>query len=196
MIRARRPVSLLFAVLLLASAAPGCPPRPPASLDGSVTPSAWTDTARVVLDTLAWAIPAAKLVVAAVVPEPARTIVCRTLDAVSDYASRLASALDTYQARGGDRCAAYAAAGGLSSALVSAARVLADNGLAIGRPLEGVLDSVSALVDTLVPACQADAGFASAGASAHDQLQAITDVARARGVTLRRDLDAIRPPAH
>ena len=189
----RRPLALLLVLSTLSLAA--CPPRPQPSLDGSVTPSAWTDTARVVIDALAWAIPAVRVVLSAVLPEPARTTVDRVLDGVQDWAGRLQVALDAYQARGGDRCAAHAAAGGLSIALQQLAQVLADNGVALGRPLERVVDSVAALVDVLVPACAPDAGLASAGDAVNAGLRAIETRAAAQGVILRRDLDALRPPS-
>ena len=49
-------------VVLAAWFALGC--TPPAPVDGgvAVTPSGWTSTARVVLDTLRWAVPAARAI--------------------------------------------------------------------------------------------------------------------------------------
>ena len=99
----------LLAILFVASLAfiPSCKPPPRPSPDTpATTPSSWTDTARTVLSTLAWALPAAHVVTDAILPEPARTIVGRALDGVGDAAERLHAALDAYEQRGGDRCAA------------------------------------------------------------------------------------------
>lgn len=183
-------VALLAVALLL-----GCTPKPPPPDGPPTVVSSWTDTARVVVNTLRWATPAARAVTDLVLPEPARSVVGRVLGAVGDYAGRLDVALDAYEHRGGDRCAAHAAAGGLRSALLDLAETLADNGLALGVPIGRVLDAVSSLVDNLIPACNADAGWASAGDAANARLRELEVAARARGVTLRRDLDGIRPPA-
>jgi hypothetical protein len=73
----------LLAILFVASLAfTSCKPPPRPSPDTpAVTPSSWTDTARTVLSTLAWALPAAHVVTDAILPDPARTIVGRALDA-------------------------------------------------------------------------------------------------------------------
>jgi len=186
----RRVLSLVLVLSLSVSA---CEPRP--SVDGgpAVTPTAWTDTARVVLSTLRWAIPAARVVLHAILEEPARSVVDRALDAVADAAGRLGGALDTYEARGGSRCTAHAAAGAVTEALLQLSQVLADHGVALGSTLERVVDASAALVDTLIPACDRDAGLASAGDGANGRLRAILNGARARGVVLRHDLDDLRP---
>jgi hypothetical protein len=98
-----------------------------------------------------------------------------------------------YEARGGDRCVAYAATGAAIVTLHELAQVLADNGIALGVPLARVVDLVASVADTLIPACQSDAGFASVGGRSDATLRAIETAARARGVILRRDLDGIAP---
>ena len=175
-------------VVLAAWFALGC--TPPAPVDGgvAVTPSGWTSTARVVLDTLRWAVPAARAITDAVLTDPARTQVGRALDATGEAARELAAAVDAYELRGGDRCAAHAAVGGLHRALVGLARVLADNGVALGTTLERVVDGVASVADALVPACDRDAGWASAGDRANTELRQI-----ATGRVLRRVLDDLRP---
>lgn len=191
--RARMPLALLVA-FCLAFAAPACRPSPVPD-DGPVsTPSAWTDTARTVLSTLRWAVPAAKVVVGALVADPGRAVVVRALDAVTDAAGRLDAAVAAYDARGGDRCAAKAAVAGVRAALVSAAQVLADHGIALGVVLERVVDAAAALVDELVPGCDPDAGWQSAGRATDAELRAIELRATSRGAVLRRDLDNLRPP--
>lgn len=186
----RLALSFLFSLALVAAPI-GCDPKPvPAD---TTTASSWTDTARRVFDTLSWAVPAARVVVANVIPEPARTIVLRALDGVGEASSRLRVAVTAYEARGGDRCAAHAAVGGVRSALVELAQVLADNGVALGVPLERVADAAASVADALVPRCQVDAGWSSAGDRDNARLRAIVASAAARGVILRRDLDAIRP---
>ncbi len=79
--------------------------------------------------------------------------------------------------------------GGLHRALVGLARVLADNGIALGTTLERVVDGVASVADALVPACDRDAGWSSAGDRANAELRAI---ATGRG-PLRRVLDDLRP---
>ena len=195
---ARTGLRLSLVVLLACgagAAASGCP-GPVAPVDGgvAVTPSGWTSTARVVLNTLSWAVPAARAITDVVVPEPARAQVGRALDATGDAARELQQAVDAYEARGGDRCAAHAAVGGLHRALVGLARVLADNGIALGTTLERVVDGVASVADALIPACAADAGWASAGDGANRELRAIAESAARRGVILRRDLDDLRHP--
>lgn len=186
----------LLAILFVASLAfTSCKPPPRPSPDTpAVTPSSWTDTARTVLSTLAWALPAAHAVTDLILPEPARTVVGRALDGVADAAERLHAALDAYDARGGDRCAAHAAVGGVRAALVAAAQTLVDHGVALGRVLERVTDATAALVDELVPGCDGDAGWRSAGRDTNAELRAIELRATARGVILRRDLDHLHPP--
>ncbi len=188
--------SLILAMMFIASLAfVSCKPPPRPSPDTpAVTPSSWTDTARTVLSTLAWALPAAHVVTDAILPEPARSVVGRALDGVADAAERLHAALDAYDARGGDRCAAHAAVGGVRAALVAAAQTLVDHGIALGRVLERVTDATAALVDELVPGCDPDAGWRSAGRDTNAELRAIELRATARGVILRRDLDALHPP--
>ena len=187
--------ALLFsAVLLVASLAPGCHPQPPAPDGIAVTPGSWTSTARTVLTTLRWAVPAARMVTNVLLDDPARSIVGRALDAVTDAAGRLDTALGAYEARGGDRCAAKAAVAGVRSALVSTAQVLVDHGIALGVVLERVVDTAAALVDELVPGCDPDAGWASAGAESNRELRAMELLATTRGIILRRDLDRITPP--
>lgn len=183
-------VSLVLALALLLAA---CTPRPPTPSGATSTPSSWTDATRTVLGTLRWAVPAARVVCDLILPEPARTIVGRSLDAVADAAGRLEVALAAYEARGGDRCAAKASVAGVRSALVSAAQTLADHGVALGVVLERVVDSTAALVDELVPGCDPDAGWQSAGRAANAELRAIELRAASRGIVLRRDLDHLSP---
>ena len=189
----KRTLVVLLALALATSTA-ACGPRPVPVDGGAVTPSSWTDTAHLVLSTLSWSVPAARGVLVAVLPDPARTIVGRALDGVTDAAARLSLALLAYEERGGDRCAAYAAVGGVHVAIVQLAQVLADNGVAIGVVLERVADSAASIADALVPACQADAGFASSGDRSNAELRAIATHATVRGTTLRRDLDGIHAP--
>lgn len=192
---------MLFALSLsFGTTLPACKP-PPVPSDGSVvaTPSGWTDTARTILDVLSWILPGARAIVNALLSTPARTQVGRAFDAVSEYTVRLHDAVAAYEARGGDRCAAQAAVAGLRVALVDLAQILADNGLAFGRPLERVLDSTAAIVDELLPGCVGpggDAGWSSAGESSNLRLRAIEAGARQRGVSLRRDLDNIPHEQH
>lgn len=188
---ARTGLRLSLVVLLcgaLGAVLNACTPTP--SVDGgvAVTPSGWTSTARVVLDTLRWAVPAARAITDVVVPEPARTQVGRALDATGAAARELSAAVDAYELRGGDRCAAHAAVGGLHRALVGLARVLADSGIALGTTLERVVDGVASIADALVPACDRDAGWSSAGDRANAELRAIST-----GRVLRRVLDDLRP---
>lgn len=186
----------LSIVLLLAcvggALASGCP-GPVAPIDGgpAVTPSGWTSTARVVLNTLSWAVPAARAITDSVLPEPARSQVGRALDATGDAARELGAAVDAYEQRGGDRCVAKAATAGVQRALVGLARVLVDNGIALGTTLERVVDGLASVADALTPACDADAGWSSAGDAANRELRAIHDGAR---VPLRRVLDDLRAP--
>jgi len=190
-----RGIMLILALVLAVVASHGCTPRPPPPESPPVAVSAWTDTARTVLSTLRWAVPGAKLITDALVPEPARTIVGRALEGVAEAAATLDTALAAYEARGGDRCAAKAAVAGVRQALVSTAQTLADNGIALGVVLEHVADASAALVDELVPGCDPDAGWRSEGNATDTELRDIELRAAARGAILRRDLDDIRPPA-
>ena len=122
--------------------------------------------------------------------EPARTQVARALDATGDAARELGVAVDAYESAGGDRCVAKAATAGLHRAIVGLARVLVDNGIALGTTLERVADGVASVADALTPACDPDAGWSSAGDAANRELRAIHDGARG---PLRRVLDDLRP---
>lgn len=180
----------LVAVLCLACVA--CHPQPP-SPSTPVQVSSWADTARVVLTTLRWSVPAAKVVVGAVVSEPGRSTVLRSLDGVAEAAEGLGRSLDAYELAGGDRCAAKASVAGLSSAIVVLARTLADNGIALGSTLERIADSVGSIADALVPACDRDAGWSSAGAALGVELRRVQSEAVARGRVLRHVLDDLQP---
>ena len=185
----------ILALLALSSfGCVSCQP-PPVATDGgtTVTPSSWTDTAATVLRVLSWSIPAAQVIVDGIVPATSRPVVDRSLVAVTDAATRLQGAVSAYNARGGDRCSAYAAVGGLTTALVALAQVLADNGIALGSTLVPVVLSLGAVADQLVPVCQSDAGFASAGASLSTRLHAIELDVGTRGGYLRPVLDNLHP---
>ena len=188
----KRVLSLFLAASLLGAT---CQPPPPPSDGGGVvvTPSGWTDTASTVLRTIQWAIPAAQAITNALIPAVARPVADRAFLAVQEAAGRLQTALDAYNARGGDRCAAYAAVGGVTTAMVGLARVLADNGIGLGNTLIPVIQSLGAVTDQLVPACQRDAGYASVGEGAMVQVRAIEASAMSRGVVLRPALDNLRP---
>lgn len=188
-------LAMVLAVAVLPVALVGCPPRPTPEPGPSQPVSGWTSTARAVLSTLRWALPAARAVTDSLLSDPPRTQVARALDAAADAAGRLDVALDAYEHRGGDRCVAHAAAGGVVVALAQLADVLADNGIALGVVLGRVVDGAASLVDALIPACQRDAGWASAGDDANARLRLVEDVARRRGITLRRDLDGITEPS-
>lgn len=179
----------VIAATLAGALLAGCP-GPVVPVDGgpAVTPSSWTSTARVVLTTLRWAVPAARAITDVTVSEPARTQVARALDATAAAAGEMERAVDAYEMRGGDRCAAHAAVGGLHRALVGLARVLADSGIALGTTLERVVDGVASIADALVPSCAPDAGWSSAGDRANAELRSI-----ATGRVLRRVLDDLRP---
>ena len=180
----------LVAVLCLACVT--CHPQPP-SPSTPVQVSTWTDTARVVLTTLRWVVPAAKVAVGAVVSEPGRSIVLRSLDGVAQAADGLQHSLDAYERADGDRCAAKASVAGLSSAIVSLARTLAANGIALGSTIERVADSVGSIADALVPACDRDAGWSSAGVALGVELRRVQSEAVARGRVLRHVLDDLQP---
>lgn len=189
-----RPGLLALLVLLPLLALGACPPRPTPEPGPSQPVSGWTSTARAVLSTLRWALPAARAVTDSLLSDPPRTQVARALDAAADAAGRLDVALAAYESRGGDRCVAHAAAGGVVVALEQLADVLADQGIALGVVLGRVVDGAASIVDALVPACAADAGWTSAGDTANGRLRLVEDVARRRGIALRRDLDAIAEP--
>lgn len=174
-----------------------CGPRPvPVDGGAAVTPSAWTDTARVVINTLRWALPAASAIVEASVPDPARTQVVRALTATAAANARLNEALVAYESAGGDRCLAKSATAGVHAALVILAETLADNGIGIGTTLGAVADGLASIVDVLTPACELDASLrASAGDASNQRLRDIRAAARARGVTLSTILDDLRPLA-
>lgn len=188
----KRLLSLFLAASLIGAT---CQPPPPPSDGGGVvvTPSGWTDTVSTVLRTIGWAIPAAQAITDALVPATARPVVDRTFAAVQDAAGRLQTALDAYNARGGDRCEAYAAVGGVTTAMVALAQVLADNGIALGNTLVPVIQSLGAVTDQLVPACQLDAGYASVGERPMLQVRSIEASAMSRGIVLRPALDNLRP---
>lgn len=191
----RAPLAALAALVLLPLFGLGCTPTPRPDPGPSQPVSGWTSTARAVLSTLRWALPAARSVTDALLSDPPRAQVGRALDAAADAAGRLDAALSAYEARGGDRCVAHAAAGGVVVALTQLADVLADNGIALGVVLGRVVDGAASIVDALVPACQTDAGWASAGDNANARLHLTEDVARRRGIALRRDLDTIAEPS-
>lgn len=180
--------------LSLALSMGGCRPNP-VPTDGGVvtTPSSWTDTVSTVLRTIEWSIPAAQLIVGNLLPAADRPVADRAFVAVQDAASRLQTALAAYNARGGDSCVAYAAVGGVTSALVSLAQVLADNRIGLGNTLIPVIQSLGAVVDQLVPACQRDAGYASVGEAPMLRVRSIETSAATRGVVLRPVLDNLRP---
>jgi len=184
--------ALMIFALSLPMLGAHCPPPAPSD-GGTANPSAWADTVRVVLSTLAWALPAARGIVDALVPAAAQPVVDRAFAAVADAAVHLRIALDAYLARGGDRCAAYAAVGLCTTALVGLAQTLTDNGIALGSTLIPVVQSLGAVTDSLVPACQSDAGFASAGDSINVRLRAIETGAMSRGIVLRPALDNLHP---
>lgn len=174
-----------------------CGPRP-VPVDGgvAVTPSAWTDTARVVVNTLRWALPTASAIIEATVPDPARTQVVRALRATGEAVGRLNEALVAYERAGGDRCVAKSATAGVHAALVVVAQTLADNGIGLGNTLEQVADGLASIVDVLTPACEFDASLrASAGDASNQRLRDIRAAARARGVTLSTILNDLRPLA-
>lgn len=174
-----------------------CGPRP-VPIDGgpAVTPSSWTDGARVALTTLAFAVPAAKVIVQATVSDPGRTQVVRALDATAVAAARMEEALVAYERAGGDGCLAKSATAGVHAAIVVLAQVLADNGIALGTTLEHVADALAAVVDILTPGCAPDASMrASAGDASNARLRDIASGARARGVILSRVLDDLHPLA-
>lgn len=190
------PRSLLLVVMTLASLVfTSCKPPPRPSPDTpAVTPHGWTDTARTVVNTLAWAVPAAHAVTDLLLQEPERSVVGRALDVTRDAAGDLRLALDAYDARGGDRCAVQGAVAATRAALVSLGHVLVDHGIALGQVLGRVTDAAAALVDELIPECEPDAGWRSVGRDTNAELRAIELRATARGVILRRDLDHIQPP--
>lgn len=182
---------------LVASVTSSCTPQPIPPSDGgvpAVTPSSWTRTAHLAATVGRGLLFVARPIVEATTQDPGRTQALRAMDASDDALAGLDRAVTAYDARGGDACPAYAAAGAAAVALHELTDVLADNGLAIGVPLGRVVDLVASVVDGLVPACQPDAGWASAGDRANDQIREREQRARLAGRPLRRDLDAIRLP--
>lgn len=190
-----RLISLALAVVLLVASttAPGCHPQPPSPSGPVTTVSSWTDTARTVLTTVRWAVPAARVICDLTVPDAARPIVDRALDGVAQAADGLALALDAYEHRGGDRCAAKASVAGLTTAIESLAQVLASQGIALGTTIERIASAAGSIADELVPACDRDAGWSSAGEGVTARLRAIQSAAVARGVVLRHVLDDLQP---
>jgi len=190
-----RAFSLAIAVAMLAvsMSAPGCHPQPPSPSGPVTTVSSWTDTARTVLSTVRWAVPAARIICNVTVPDSARPIVDRALDGVSQAADGIERALDAYDHRGGDRCAAKAAVAGLTTAIESLAQVLASQGIALGNTIERIASAAGSIADELVPACDRDAGWTSAGEGVALRLRSIQAEAVARGVVLRHVLDDLRP---
>jgi len=187
---------VLFLACLIATTPACLPPQPIPPSDGgvpAVTPSGWTRTAHLAATVGHGLIAVARPIVAAVAVDPGATRAARAFDAADDALGGLDRAVTAYEARGGDACAAYAAAGASAVALRELVDVLADNGFAIGVPLGRVVDLVASVVDGLIPACQRDAGWSSAGASANTHQRDVEQRARLRGVILRRDLDRITP---
>lgn len=191
----RAPIALLLVLLTaLVASVVACRPQPTPQPAAPITVSSWTDTAREVSATLRWAVPAARMILTQIVPDAAAGVVGRVLDVVGDAAVSLDNAVTAYVNRGGDACAVYAASGAVRAALLDLAEALTDNGVALGVPLGRVLDGASALVDNMVPRCSTTSSWASAGDHSNLTLRSLDARARARGVTLRHDLDAIRPP--
>lgn len=188
----RASVGVLLVLALSAPLAVACHPQPGPS-NSPTEVSSWTSTARTVLSSLEWIVPAARALLSTIFGGAAEPVVARSLDAVADAASRLNLAVDAYEHRGGDRCAAHAAVGAVGVALVQLAQVLTDHGIALGRPIEHVVDAAGGLADTLTPACSTDAGFGSVGDGYNRTLRTIEASAASRGVFLRRDLDGLRP---
>ncbi len=193
----RAPILMLLAFALIpfvALGAHGCRPQPAPPPSTPTVVSSWTDTAREVTSALRWAVPAARLLLTQLLPDATAGVVGRVLDVLADASQRLDTALSVYETRGGDACAVYAASGAVRTALLDLADALVDHGVALGVPLGRILDGASALVDNLVPRCAVSQSWASAGDHTNLTLRSIDARARARGVVLRRDLDAIRPP--
>lgn len=187
-------VAVCLAVVFAVTVGPAaCHPQPPSPSGPVTTVSSWTDTARTVLSTVRWAVPAARIICNVTVPDSARPIVDRALDGVSQAADGLERALDAYDHRGGDRCAAKAAVAGLTTAIESLAQVLASNGIALGNTIERIASAAGSIADELVPACDRDAGWTSAGEGVSLRLRSIQAEAVARGVVLRHVLDDLRP---
>lgn len=135
------------------------------------------------------------MIVDSLIPAASRPVADRAFVAVQDASTRLQTAVDAYTARGGDRCAAYAAVGGVTTAMVGLAQVLADNGVGMGSTLIPVIQSLGAVADQLVPACQSDAGYASVGEGVMVRVHAIETSASARGLVLRPVLDNLHQSA-
>lgn len=176
----------------------GCRPLPPDPTPDDatvVTPSSWTDSARLVVDVIGWVVPGTRVVVSAWSREsPATVARIRTaLDAVERVAlPSFRAALDAYDRTNasGARCEARAAGRGLLVALVGVADALADAGWGIAAPMGAAIGSLSGVVDALTPACVPtgeDAGFSAPGQDALDHLR---DLSR-RGL---RPFPAVYPP--
>lgn len=184
---------LAFAFAVTVVASQGCIPQPPSPSGPPALVGSWTSTARTVLTTIRWAVPAARAIVEIAVSDPGRTVVLRSLDGLSRTAEGLGVALDTYDARGGDRCAVKAAIGGVTVALVELSRALVAEGVALGSTFERIADAVGSVADALAPSCDADAGWSSTGESLGRSLRAIQGDAVARGRVLRHILDDLAP---
>lgn len=193
--RARAIAAVLIVAFCLAiTAGPlACHPQPPSPSGPPTVVGSWVSTTRTVLTTIRWAVPAAKVVIGAVVSDPGRSVVLRALDGLALAAEGLERSLDIYEARGGDRCAVRAGIGGVTSALVELSRVLAAEGVALGTTFERIADAVGSVADSLAPTCDADAGWSSAGESLGAQLRAVQVSATVRGVLLRHVLDDLQP---
>lgn len=194
--RARRVGGMLALVVIVGALGMRCTPQPVPPSDGGpvvVTPSSWVRTARISVTVGRGLLPVARVIVEATVQDPGLTRARRGFDVSERALGALDLALTAYESRGGDACAVYAASGAAAIALQELAAILADEGLAFGVPLGRVLDMVASVVDALVPRCDVDAGFRSAGRNANTAIADIERRARLRGVILRRDLDRIAP---
>lgn len=180
-----------FCAFMLVDCGPSIPRR-----DGGVsyTPSSWISAFRTAISTTRWASPAARMIVDAAVPAIVRGPIDLAFD-VLDGATQVAStALDAYESGGGDSCVLHAAIGGVRAAIVSLAQELSSHGgFAVGIVLERVADSAAGVLDELAGVCMVDAGWSSAGRASNEEFRAIEIHAASRGVSLRRDLDSIRP---
>lgn len=182
--------AILVAALLSVQS---CHPQPvPSDGGASSTPASWTDTAHTVLDVLGWAIPAARLVIAAwtsTAPE-AVTSVLNAVDIVSSTTlPGFSHALDAYEHAGGDRCAVRAAGNATVASLIAVTDTSGAAGWGLAAPIHTALSSLGAIVDVLAPACAGDGGL-TAGVSADARINAAL---AARPATLRPFAE-IRPP--
>jgi hypothetical protein len=189
-----RPWTTALALALALSL--GCtPPTPPS--DGGVpvsTPSSWTDTARTVLNILAWAIPAAKLIVStfsSTAPETTSPILS-AMDTVQRVTvPGFQRALDSYLREGGDRCQARAAAVALLASLIAVSDTSGAAGWGVALPISAALGSLGGIIDATAPVCALDAGlFASAPTA-----DALLTAARLRLPPNLRPFPPIQPPA-